>query len=308
MGFAALLPSTNVRTRTLSADAPAKINLILEVLDRRADGFHNIHSLALGVGLCDQLACTFPNCSGVTLYCSEATLQTDSNLASRAALLVARSAGCDAQVGIDLKKRIPIGAGLGGGSSDAAATMKLCNALWDAGFSNLELAEMSAELGSDVPLFFHLPAVEVSGRGECVSPVAMHWSGYVLLVFPGIHVSTANVYREWRRDDVAGAHSTPFEGVRGLASADELHEHLVNQLEPAVYRVAPKVLEAQRAVESLGVPSTRVTGSGSAFFRLYDEEDRARHDARRIEQNVSGMRVEVVAAPVGMPRIEERET
>jgi len=307
MGFAALQPEMTARSRILNAETPAKINLILEVLDKRDDGYHNIRSLAIGVGLHDRISCSWPNQAGLTLRCSDPTLHSDSNLASRAALTVARSAGCDPQVQIILEKRIPVSAGLGGGSSDAACTMRLCNTLWSAGLPDLELMRMSAELGSDVPLFFHLPVAEVSGRGECVAPVSMHWSGYVLLISPGIHVSTANVYGEWRPDDVEGSHSTSFVDVRRLALADDLHEHLVNQLEPAVYRVAPKVKVAQMAVESLGVPATRVSGSGSAFFRLYDEEDRALHDARKIEQNIPGMRVEVVAAPVDMPGMEERE-
>lgn len=307
MGSASLQSPTVSQSRRVVSDTPAKINLILEVLDRRSDGYHNLHSLVIGVGLCDRIACNHPNRSGVTLRSTEPTLETDSNLACRAALMLARSAGIDARVQIDLEKNIPIGAGLGGGSSDAACTLRLCNELWGTGFSDPELMKLGAALGSDVPLFFHLPAVDVSGRGERVAPVSMHWSGYVLIVFPCIHVSTASVFAAWRRDDAASVSHPSFAEILALGFADDLHEHMFNELEPAVYRVAPKVREAQVAVESLGIPATRVTGSGSAFFRLYDDEERAQHDARRIEQQLSGMKVDVVAAPIDVPGMDERD-
>jgi 4-diphosphocytidyl-2-C-methyl-D-erythritol kinase len=308
MGLPALLSPTREQTHTVSIDAPAKINLILEVLGRRGDGYHDIRSLAVGVGLHDRITGSIPNREGLTLQCSEPTLDSGDNLVSRAALAVARAAGCDPQIRLRLEKRIPIAAGLGGGSSDAAGTMQLCNRIWGAAMSTEALIHLGAELGSDVPLFFRLPAVETSGRGECAAPVSLAWSGWALLVTPPIHVSTARVYGAWQAGDVARSHSICIQTLCAMHRADELNEHRVNQLEPAVYRVAPKVKWAQEAVESLGVPATRVTGSGSTFFRLYDDEDRARHDARKILDNISGMRVDIAAAPVNMPRIEERET
>ncbi len=308
MGFAALQPHSVGTHRTVAANAPAKINLILEVLGLRPDGFHEIRSVAIGVGLYDRLTFSWPNAAGLTLNCTDPTLHSDKNLASRAALMLARRAGCDAQVKIDLKKQIPIGAGLGGGSSDAAMSMRLCNELWNARLTDLELAQIGAELGSDVPLFFHLPAVEMSGRGECVAPFSLRWSGFVLLVFPGIPVSTADVYQAWRKEDCGASASFGFKGIQDVTRADELHDQIYNQLEPAIYRVCPRVKQTQDSIVSLGLPPTRVTGSGSALFRLYDDEDRARHAARTILQNTSGMKVEVVAAPVAAPALEHKES
>lgn len=307
MGFAVLQPPAIKTRRSVVAHAPAKINLTLDVLERRPDGFHDIRSLAIGVGLYDRVTCTWPNPRGLTLSCSDPTLHTDGNLASRAALMLARKAGCDPQMEIDLQKRIPIGAGLGGGSSDGATALRVCNHLWNAQVPDLELAQMAAELGSDVPLFFHLPVVAMSGRGECVAPTSLRWSGYVLLVFPGLHVSTADVYKAWRRDDRASDSGNVAE-IRDLAKADELHERIHNQLEPAVYRICPRVREAQDSVVALGLPPPRVTGSGSALFRLYDDQDQALHAARAIQKNISGMKVDVVAAPVAAPPFEHKES
>jgi|CXWL01.1.fsa_nt_gi 4-diphosphocytidyl-2-C-methyl-D-erythritol kinase len=308
MSFAALQPHSISTRRSVAANAPAKINLLLEVLGQRPDGFHEIRSLAIGVGLYDRLICSWPNSVGLTLTSSDPTLHSDNNLASRAALMLARRAGCDPQVAIDLDKRIPIGAGLGGGSSDAATTLRLCNELWSAGVTDLEMGQIGAELGSDVPLFFHLPTVEMSGRGECATPFPLCWSGVVLLVFPGIHVSTADVYEAWRKEDIAASDNVSFEELRGISRADELHDRIYNQLEPAVYRVCPRVKQTQDAIVYLGLLPTRVTGSGSALFRLYDDEDRARQAARTIQQNISGIRVEVVAGPVAAPALEHKES
>ncbi len=308
MGFAALQPRTISKQRSVAANAPAKINLILDVLDERPDGFHDIHSLAIGVGLYDRLTCSWPNPRGLTLRSSDPTLHTDDNLASRAALLVARTAGCETQVLIELAKKIPIGAGLGGGSSDAATALRLCNDLWGAGVSDFELSRIAAELGSDVPLFFHLPSVEITGRGECVAPFPLRWSGYVLLVFPRIHVSTAEVYEAWVKEDSEGTDSISFSTIQELKRADDLHDRIRNQLEPAVFRVCPPVKELQDSIVSLGLLPSRVSGSGSALFRLYDDEDEARHAARTIEQKLSGLKVEVVPGPVAAPALEHKES
>ncbi len=308
MGLASLQPPSVKNRKTLAALAPAKINLVLEVLDRRGDGFHDIHSLAIGVGLFDSMTCSWPNDPGLTVNCSDPTLHSESNLATRAALLVARHVGCDPQVRIDLEKHIPMGAGLGGGSSDAATTMRACNAIWNAGLTDAEMAQLGAELGSDVPLFFHLPAAEMSGRGECVAPVTLRWRGTVLLVFPGIHVNTADAYKAWRKQDCASSQPTSFETLAATPRADDLHHQIHNDLESAVFRVCPRVKEVQDHLAGMGLPPTRMTGSGSALFRLFDDEDQARHAERTIRKQSTGLKVEVVAGPVGAPAFDSKES
>lgn len=307
MGLAALKPKTSPRIRTIAALSPAKINLCLEVLGVRGDGYHDIHSLAIGVGLYDRLTFHYPNPMGLSVNSSDPTLHTESNLAARAALLVARRAGCDPQVHVEMEKRIPLGAGLGGGSSDAATSMKACNDLWRAGLSISDLARLAAELGSDVPLFFHLPVVEMAGRGESVATVELAWRGFVLLIFPGVHVSTADVYKAWRKDDCQISGPISYDSFRSLTRAEDLHDRMENHLEQAVYRVCPRVKEVQDALVSLGLHRVRVTGSGSAMFRLFDEEDQARHAAGSIQRNLPGLSVDLVAAPVGAPALSLKE-
>jgi len=298
MGLAALQIESLAQRRRVSAEAPGKINLLLDILGPRPDGYHDIHSLAVGVGLSDRLTCTWPSRHGLTLECSDPTLHVDFNLASRAALALAQRKGIDAQVEIRLDKNIPVGAGMGGGSSDAAAALRLCDEIWNTRCSDAELVEVGAELGSDVPLFFHLPAVEVSGRGECVEPFPLKWRGFALLIFAGFHVSTSDVYKAWRPEDSAGDHAGTFSELHTIARADHLHDRLRNQMEPALSRVCPRVRQAQEALSTLGLPPTRVTGSGSAMFRLFDDPDQAHHAAKRIRENLKELQVAVVPCPV----------
>lgn len=308
MGVAALQSKSSAKTRTVTALSSAKINLSLQVLGPRDDGFHNIHSVAIGIGLYDRLTFIYPNPVGLTVNTSDPTLHTDSNLATRAALLVARRAGCDPQVRIDIEKEIPMGAGLGGGSSNAATSMRACNLLWRAGLSDLDMAHVGVELGSDVPLFFHLPAVEVSGRGECVSPLPLTWRGFILLICPGIHISTADVYRAWRLEDRREQSSVSYDAFWKLSRAEDLHDRMQNDLEPAVYRVCPRVQEIQESLVSLGLLRVQITGSGSAMFRLFDDEPQARHALAMIQRSLPGLKVEVVSAPVGAPTLELKES
>ncbi len=297
-------------SRTIAADAPAKINLTLEVLGKRADGFHELCSIVIGVGLFDRVTGTSPQSVGLTFECTDPTLHGDSNLASRAAIALARKTGCDAGIHLAVRKNIPIGGGMGGGSSDAAASLRICNAIWNTELDNDALADLGADIGSDVPLFFHLPSAIMSGRGEHVRPYPLRWTGWILLVFPGMHLSTADVYEAWRKSDrqSAGPSSEQLQSeIAKAPSAAELHERLVNELEPAVFRVCPAVAEAREALSSLGVDSTRVTGSGATLFRLFDDPDGARAAAFRIEQHSSRLRTAVVSAPAKMTPLENKD-
>ncbi len=310
MVLSALEPLLPAASGTIAANAPAKINLTLEIVGKRADGFHDIRSLVIGVGLCDRVECTVSHPVGPTLDCTDPTLHGDDNLVCRAAVALARHCARDAEVRIRLDKHIPVGAGLGGGSSDAAATLRLCNELWNTGMDNSRLAAIGAGIGSDVPLFFHLPSAVVTGRGESVERVELNWKGWAVLVFPGVHVSTTDVYRAWSEVDCQRNSSPPaplIGDIQRTTTAECLHELLVNQLEPAVFRVCPRVAEARDELASMGKSSFRVTGSGSALYRLFDEPDAARDAAVQIERRFPRMRTAVVAAPAGTCPLECKE-
>lgn len=179
--------------------APAKINLTLTVKGRRDDGFHEIESLVCPISLFDTLEISQRESQGFEFLCDDSTLPTDeTNLVVRAARLFCSSCGIEPHLRIELTKRIPHGAGLGGGSSDAAATLFGLNRLLATELSLEALSAMAAELGSDVPLFLHHSAAIIRGRGELVEPIAFPHTFPLLLIKPGFGVPTPWAYSRWK--------------------------------------------------------------------------------------------------------------
>ena len=274
--------------------APAKVNLALGVLERRPDGFHEIRSIAMAVGLFDELRMAPADGSAVELTCNHPDLPCDDrNLVIQAARALANRAGTTAGARIELHKRIPVAAGLGGGSSDAAAALRGLNRLWRTGLTDDELAGMGAELGSDVPLFFALPAARVAGRGERVQPADLHWSGWVVLVLGDWPVSTAEVYRAWRPSDRVADKDDATRQVELAADARAIMAAAFNDLEPAVFQVCPDMrgLHGQACAE-LDRP-VRVSGAGSTLFTLFDNRQAAETAAARLTE--AGLRTSLVA-------------
>ncbi|HEU4500136.1 MAG TPA: 4-(cytidine 5'-diphospho)-2-C-methyl-D-erythritol kinase, partial [Nitrospira sp.] len=168
---------------SITVHAPAKINLILRILDRRSDGYHNLWSVMQTVALEDELEIRAASPGGVRLTCDTVRLPVDSsNLVHRAASAVLDQASLSVGLDVELRKRIPMGAGLGGGSSDAAATILGLNQLLKLGWSREQMQSVAEQLGSDVPFFLFAPAAVVSGRGAAVKPVWMDESRWVVLV------------------------------------------------------------------------------------------------------------------------------
>jgi 4-diphosphocytidyl-2-C-methyl-D-erythritol kinase len=282
--------------------APAKLNLTLDVLGVRSDGYHELHSLVVGAGLFDRIRCRAEGTGSVKLNCNHDALANDSNLAYQAAMLLASRCGTRSGLRIELlEKVIPIGAGLGGGSSDAAAALRLCNLVWGTGWHEEDLARLGAEIGSDVPVFFHLPSAVMRGRGEQVEAVSLRWSGWGLLVFGGQIVSTSKVYRAWRRADGRAMATGADEAAIEATSAKDLSSLLSNHLEPAVFRVAPEVKQVYDELVKLGVGEVRVSGAGSAMYVLFDDEASARHAAKSVKENNIGAGAVVVRAPIRAP-------
>jgi 4-diphosphocytidyl-2-C-methyl-D-erythritol kinase len=254
-----------------TARSPAKINLTLRVCGTRPDGFHELESLVALLSLHDLVRVTPRNDGVITLACDDPTIPTDeSNLALRAARALADAAGVETGVDIALAKRIPAGAGLGGGSSNAATTLTLLNDVWRCGLDRAALAEIGADLGSDVPLFLHGPVCVMRGRGEQLEPVERPLDAWVVLILPELHCSTPAVYRAW---DALPEHPPRPKLDRILAGLDtprEVMYALFNDLERAAFAVNPELAElAARASEAIGRP-IRLTGSGAALFTLCD--------------------------------------
>lgn len=280
---------------TLLHNAPAKINLTLRVTGVRPDGFHELESLVAQINLCDtvSVASHEDGCYGLT--CDDPTLPSDgSNLVLRAAKALNAAAGTNHGTQIDLRKRIPAGSGLGGGSSDAATTLALLNDLWQTRFERGQLAALGAELGSDVPLFLHTPLCILRGRGEQIedlgSPPAL-WLG---LVLPEIQCATPAVYATCDRLGPPPPRPPLAEVLAARTSATALMDLSFNDLEPAAFQVAPELGTLAAEIAAVTGQAVRLTGSGAALFRLFDDPRAAAKFALAVGTE-TGTRTDVVA-------------
>jgi 4-diphosphocytidyl-2-C-methyl-D-erythritol kinase len=260
--------------------APAKVNLFLEVLARRPDGYHELATLMVAVSLYDTLEFSEGPPGAVRLACDQPGLSAGpDNLVCRAAEAVRRRAGLNKGVEVHLRKRIPLAAGLAGGSSDAAATLAGLNALWRLGWGRKELAEVGAELGSDVPFFFSTPAAWCTGRGEKVEPITLGRPLDLVLVCPPAGLSTAQVFQK------VTVPSPPLSGdaARRAAEAgdvEELGRLLHNRLQGPAEGLCPEVKQAHARLAELGPAGVLMSGSGSTVFALC----RGPAEARRLRR------------------------
>ena len=234
----------------MTIEAHAKINWTLEVLGVRPDGYHDLRSVVLPIPLHDTvsleaaetISCAMPGMSDVPL---------EENLAFRAAVALREATGCRRGVRIAIEKRIPAGAGLGGGSADAAAVLNGLNALWELHLPKQELCEIAARVGSDVPALTLGGAVLMEGRGEKVTPLSaadgarLPDPSAIVIFTPDIFASTSAVYREFRETD------------RGRGP---------NDLQPAAIRLYPGISEAIRQLEQQGLTRVTMSGSGSTVY------------------------------------------
>jgi 4-diphosphocytidyl-2-C-methyl-D-erythritol kinase len=263
-------------TPHLSIEARAKINLGLEVIRRRPDGYHDIRSLMQSVALADRLDIALDRKGSLALRCPDSSLPSgEENLVIRAAERLRERTGCDLGARIRLGKRIPIGAGLGGGSSDAAATLVALNRLWRLGLPPPELESIGAEIGSDVPFFIRGGTQLVAGRGEKLSPLPALPRLRLLIIYPNLVVATGSVYGHPKMG------LTPRGPLSNLGTCDLTTRsgvmsclvRLRNDLEPAAMCGYPRISRVIRSVLKHGPSVTRVSGSGSSIFVL--GEDRA---------------------------------
>src|SRR6266699_6029412 len=187
-----------IEMQAVQVFAPAKINLSLKILGRRDDGFHEIETLIAPIGLCDEIKIK-KNEGGIEFHCDDPSVpKGDDNLAIRAAQAFVAATKLKPAVSIELKKKIPHGAGLGGGSSDAASTLLALNELFETSLPREALAKIAEMIGSDVPFFIFQSAAVCKGRGELVSPIKLRKQLPILLLKPQFGVPTAWAYSRWR--------------------------------------------------------------------------------------------------------------
>jgi 4-diphosphocytidyl-2-C-methyl-D-erythritol kinase len=278
-----------------TAQAPAKINLTLRITGVRADGFHELESLVAQINLCDTVSVAPHEAGCYALDCDDADLPSDgSNLVLQAARAINAAGGTNHGARISLKKRIPAGAGLGGGSSDAATTLTLLNEVWLVGVGKEELSRLAALLGSDVPLFLHTPLCVMRGRGERVEELGAPPPLWAALVLPEIHCATKAVYAAWDELRPPAAQQSLEDVLAARGSAIKLMELLFNDLEAAAFRAVPSLGGLAERIAEVDGRAVRLTGSGSALFRLFDDAPAAARFALVVGSEL-GVRVDVVA-------------
>ncbi len=267
--------------KSVQRTAPAKVNLILRVLDRRPDGYHNLWSLMQTVGLTDTLSVRLnPIHQDVRLTCQVSDLPTDGrNLIVKAAETLRAAAGRREGFDIDLRKTIPMGGGLGGGSSNAAATLVAVNEVLELNWSTAKLAKIGAKLGSDVPFFLYAPSGVISGKGETVSPVTIKGSRWIVLVNPGFGVNTGWAYQRLAETrGVARPLSLAHErlGRQGGLTWEEVIPLMENDFEAALAGSHPVLGELKAELQQAGAEAALLSGSGATVFGIFPNEAEAR--------------------------------
>ena len=244
----------------MRVDSYAKINWSLRVTGKRADGYHDLETLFQSISLHDTL--TFTESDRLVLTCDDPSIPTDeTNLIIRAARLLAAP-----PVAIELQKRIPAGGGLGGGSSNAAATLSALNDLFDLDYSSLDLFDMSYSLGSDVPFFFLGGTQYATGRGERLEPMPEVPGIPLLLLLPEERVMTADAFRMLRR------FSSPLGIDRYRLMVEDLLSHgeeLINDFEEPIFAALPRLGELRARLARAGAAWARMSGSGSTIVGAF---------------------------------------
>ena len=290
----------------LILNAPAKINWFLKVLGLRDDGFHEIRSLIQKVTLYDRL--TFMPADILSIE-SDAQIPLEDNLIYKTAVLLQKKCGIDAGAVIGLEKNIPMGAGLGGGSSDAAAALIGLNELWSLGLTIEDLSALAEQLGSDVPFFLYGPISFIGGRGERITPRNALKTMHVLLIKPSFDISTAWAYKQFSHmrmseqadtgdDEFTLNYDNSFEltkkagkvnniehFIRNIERADpgDITDDVFNDLEAVVVDSFPVIAEIKNRLREQGADFVLMSGSGSTVFGVFDSRDKAEEASRSFQ-------------------------
>ena len=251
--------------------AYAKINLGLRILKKRPDGYHDIETVFHRVNIFDELS--FEDADSISLAGSDALLPSDdTNLCIRAAKLLQQHCNCRRGARIILDKKIPVGAGLGGGSSDAAATLRALGQLWNLEISENKLIELALQLGSDVPYFLHSGAAYAKGRGEILEYFPLILPYWIVVVYPNIHISTAWAYAQVQPDEGAGAFTLKDIVQQYWGDEEALSKYLNNDFETVIKAHHPQIAEILDALKGSGAGLAQLSGSGSSVYGLFSRE------------------------------------
>ena len=285
MKSAATDPSLGIRLRT-----HAKLNLFLRVVGRRPDGYHEIESIFHGISLADDLELRAVDGDDIKVEMhvahgpTAAVPQREKNLAYLAASALRGRGTSELGVRIDINKRIPIGAGLGGGSGNAAGVLVALNELWRAEIANDDLQTVGASVGSDVPYCLVGGTVLVTGRGESLTSLASPSDLHFVLGISDEPLFTKDVYDRWDELGIASdSGSAPMTLALGAGDPREVGQLLHNDLEAAAFSLRPELEELKKVISSAGALGTGLTGSGPTLFGIASNAQQARDMAAKIE-------------------------
>lgn len=255
--------------------APAKINLSLDVLHKREDGYHEVEMIMTTIDLADRLELTLLDKDEIKIVSHNRFVPDDQrNLAYQAAHLLKERFQVKKGVSITIEKAIPVAAGLAGGSSDAAAALRGLNKLWGLGLSLDELAEIGTEIGSDVSFCVYGGTALATGRGEKIQQLPAPPTCWVILAKPFIGVSTADVYRRLDVEQVQHPNTAEMIEAINAGSYDDVCRNMGNVLEDVTLNMHPEVLQIKDQMKRFGADAVLMSGSGPTVFGLVHHDSR----------------------------------
>jgi len=258
--------------KSLTLKAPAKVNYLLDVIRRRPDGYHDLRMVMQRVNLCDEISITLTDAGEITVSCGKNGVPDGpGNIAWKAARIMLDLADGGMGASISIEKNIPVAAGLGGGSSDAATVLMGMNELLGLGLSDQQLMVIGVKLGADVPFFIFKKTALAEGIGEQLRPMPPMPSLWVLLVNPGVHVSTAWVYKNLRLTSRDALDKLP--GF--FRTAEDVCAILSNDLESVTIPAFPVIAEIKESMVRLGALGAMMSGSGPTVFGLFRDRESA---------------------------------
>lgn len=266
---------------TLTLSAPAKINYLLDVIGKRADGYHDLRMIMQRVNLCDDITLTVTKSHEIRVICnSKGAPNGSGNIAWKAARAILDVTGSESGLDIEIIKNIPVAAGLGGGSSDAASVLMGLNDLLRLGLTDDKLMEIGCKLGADVPFFIFKKTALAEGIGEKLTVLPNMPNCWILLINPGVHVSTAWVYRSLQLTSRRELNNIP----RFFGSIEDIVSIMSNDLESVTISAFPIINEIKSKLMDLGAIGSMMSGSGPTVFGMFNSfeaAEAARHEVTR---------------------------
>ncbi|RPI05719.1 MAG: 4-(cytidine 5'-diphospho)-2-C-methyl-D-erythritol kinase [Ignavibacteriae bacterium] len=254
--------------------AYAKINIGLHILGKRSDGYHDLETIFHEINCFDELE--LEQHSKITMTADSILVPVDgSNLCLKAANLLQKEKHVKRGVIIHLKKNIPIGAGLGGGSSDAAAVLRGLNLFWELKLSDAQLRALAEQIGSDVPFFIEGGTASATGRGEILEPFSLPMPYWIAVVTPLIHISTAWAYQHLEPGRNGTAEGYQAKLVKHISNPKRLASLIHNDFEQPVFQTYPELNRIKEQLNSQGAVFSLMSGSGSTMVGFFDQEKKA---------------------------------